>query len=354
MTNKLFMSLVILFGSLSAWAWGGRGHATICESAVYLVQNKTLKEYLLNKPQMMGHLCNIPDTYWKTLPADIRKHGDAAHYVDPEITGLAVKDIPVSFTVLVDKYTGTDNKEDKNKKILSVPTEFGTNWWRADQFYRWSIEEGHKLKTLSSPQNSKEEQDEELPYNKAFYNMIVYMGLMGHFVGDNSQPFHTTADYDGYNAGHGGIHAYYEDASVAYFGPDLHDRVVKKAKAMKKTPFLKSGITVIEKMKALAEISNSEVKDVLKLDPIILKSTLNIEKGMSIRTAAKRQSGEIGNKKFDKLIVEQMARSALLLAQLWDDIYTKTGAPEIKSYKSYKYPFTPEFVMPDYYQIKTK
>lgn len=347
---KSIISIILSFVSLQAWAWGGRGHASICEAAVFLVQSENLKEYLLNKPHMMGHLCNVPDIYWKSLSGEQTQHGNPTHYINPEAIGLAAKDVPLDMKLLITKYTGQENMTRTGSKLSSVPMDMGSNWWRADQFFRRAVESAKEIKKSAAPTNYKEEQDDNLAYNKNFYNMIVSMGLMGHYVGDNGQPFHVTSDHDGYAAGHGGIHSYYEDTSVAYFGPDLQSQIVSSAKKLKKTPFLKG--TTLEKMRALGEISISEVKDVLKVDPVTKPSTLKIERGMSLKTAAERKPGKVGHEKFKKLIVTQMARSALLLANMWDDIYKQAGQPEIKAYKSYRYPLTPDFVYPDYYEIK--
>lgn len=351
-----FISLgFLIMGCHTALAWGGRGHAAICESAVYLVQNQNLKEYLQNKPHMMAHLCNIPDITWRNLDSSLTSHGNPAHYINPELIGLPAKEVPTDMSALIKKYTGTGNRINENLKISSVPQDMGSNWWRADQFYRLATIAAADLKKQTAPQNPKEEQDDNLPYNKSYYDMIVAMGLMGHFVGDNSQPFHVTSDHDGYAAGHGGIHAYYEDSVVAYFGPNLQSLIVASAQKMRTTaPFLmRKNTDTIQKMRALAEISISEIKSILKIDPVTTPSVLKIEKGMSLKTPAVRSSPIVGFKKFEKLITTQMARSALLLATLWDDIYTTAGNPEAKAYKSYKYPIMPDFVMPDYYDTKT-
>ncbi len=351
--------IIILFVPQKGLAWGGRGHDSICQAAIHLVKNQNLKDYLSNKPQIMGHLCNVPDTYWRSLPRDLTQHGDPTHYINPEALGLTVKDIPTDLKKLIYKYTGTQtDKEIKKetetalpqKKIVSVPLDMGTNWWRADQFYRSAIESGKKLKDSPAPTNKSEQQNEKLPYNKAAFEMLIAMGVMGHFVGDNSQPLHISSDYDGYAANSGGIHAYYEDACVAEFGPNLQALIVKKAQQLKSLKFI-TATTTVEKMKALGELSLSEAKDIFKLDPIISPSTLKLEKGMSLRTEAKRQPPSVGQKRFEKLIVVQMARSSLLLAKLWDEIYEKSGSPELKAYKSYAYPFKPDFVMPDYYDV---
>lgn len=354
--------LLITIGlNLQAKAWGGRAHDAICEAAVFLVESPNLKEYLLNKPHMMGHLCNIPDIYWRSLSSDLTMHGNPTHYIEPEMVGLQPKDMPTDFSALMTRYTSNTATStvasSDTSKISSLPLEMGTNWWRADQFFRIALDAGKDLKKQTPPANSKEEQNDDLAYNKSFYNMIVALGLMGHYVGDNSQPFHVSSDYDGYAAGHGGIHAYYEDSSVAYFGPDLTARIVKSAKSMSaakgNAPFLK-GKNTVEKMRALGQISASEVKAILKVDPVTKPSSLKLERGMSIKVKAERRPATVGFQKFEKLMVTQMGRAAKLLAHLWDQAFIEAGSPEVKAYKSYRYPLTPDFVMPDYYEIKTK
>jgi hypothetical protein len=345
------MSIYILFSAQKTLAWGGRGHAAICEAAVFLVKNQQLKDYLRNKPHMMGHLCNIPDTYWRSLSAESRKLGDSTHFINAENLGLKIKDIPNDYRQIVQTYTGQESKVKENKKILSVPEELGSNWWRADQFYRRAIADGQALKDLPAPQNFKEEQNEDFPYNKNFYEMVINLGLMGHFIGDASQPFHSTSDYDGYAANHGGIHAYYEDSAVAFFDADLVPRIVKKAQSFK-TPNWTKQKSVIENMKIFSELATEDLKEILKVDPVIKPSLLKIEKGMSIKTAAERKPAAIGFKNFEKLILNEMARSSYLLAYLWDEAYKSAGEPQVKAYKSYRYPLTVDFVAPDYYDIK--
>lgn len=345
------LTLLVLFISFQysaqALAWGGRGHSAICEAAVHLVKSPELKDYLLSKPHVMGHLCNIPDIYWKSLPSESRKLGDPGHYINAEKLGLKITEVPLDYKKIIETYTGKPNQQNQSQTLFSVPDEVGSSWWRADQFYRLALEAGKTIKDHPAPKDFKEEQNDQLPYNKAFYQMVVNMGLMGHFVGDNSQPFHNTSDHDGYAANQGGIHAYYEEAVVAYFGPDLTSKIVKKAKAWKTQAFTQKK-SVIENMRVLSDVSVNEIKEVLKLDPIIKPSLIKIERGMSLKTPATRRPASEALKKMDNVIVKQMARSSYLLAFFWDEIYKASGSPSIKAYKSYQYPFTPEFVKPDY------
>ena len=334
--------------SSSVFAWGGRGHDSICRSAVFLVKEKGLKEYMQNKPQLLGHLCNIPDFYWKSLSPDISKMGNPTHYVNTEIIGLKPADVPTDFKKLMTEYTGKPNIfKGEGSKIYSIPSEFGSSWWRADQFFRRVVARKADFTAAQPPANRKEEQDDNLPYNKLAYDTIVDMGLMGHFVGDNSQPLHVSADHDGWAVGHGGIHSYFEDDIVAQFDGDLEARVLKEARGMKDPSFIKPP-TVIEKMQALSGISMGELKKIIALDPVLKASVEKKEKGMEIRTPAERKPASEGYKRMNKMIVTELARSAVLLANLWDEAYVKAGSPKLAAFKSYKYPFTVDFIPPDY------
>lgn len=341
------MLWIISLYSLPVHSWGGRGHASICEAAVHLVKSPQLKSYLLFKPHMMGHLCNMPDIYWKSLSSETRKLGDPTHYINSEKIGLKISEIPLDYKQIMTTYTGKPNKQNESQTLFSIPSEVGSNWWRADQFYRRAIEAAKDLKNHPEPKGYNEEQNDELPYNQSIYNMMVNLGLMGHFIGDNSQPFHNTSDYDGYNNLHGGIHAYYEEAVVAQFGPDLIAQIVKTAQSLKNPKFIEPK-TVVEKMRALSELSLADLKAVYKADPIIKPSILKVEKGMSLKTPAVRKPADEGYKKMHKLILTELARSSYLLAHLWDEAYKAVGEPSLKAYKSYRYPYTTEFVKPDY------
>lgn len=361
---KLIFSFVLICSLASVGhAWGGRGHHAICHSAVFLLKEEGLRDYLQSRPQMMGHLCNIPDIHWKSLGPDVGKLGNPSHFMDVEVTGLAMKDIPADYQKIVSKFTGEPNQFKKGAKIFSVPTEFGSLWWRADQFFRRAIGLEKEWKKATTPTNSKEEQDEALPYNKAAFEFMVNLGLMGHFVGDAGQPFHGTTDYDGYAVGHGGIHSYFEDQGVSVLGADLEVRVIdagkklqeaaaSKEKELKKTFQFLTAKNTIEKMRALSELSFDEIKTILAVDPIKKPSEDKKEKGMSLRTPAEREDIKTVAAKLDPIIVQEMARSAALLANLWDEAYVKVGKPKLTAYKSYRYPFTPEFVAPDYFEEK--
>lgn len=346
-------ALLALAASSRAQAWGGRGHAAICETAVFLLEEPGLKAALRNKPQMMAHLCNLPDTYWRSLGPEINKLGNPTHFIDVEILGLEAARVPTDFKAIVDGYTGKPDRFAKRGVLVDVPGQLGSLWWRADQFYRRFLSFNRALQAAEAPRTPQEAADASSPYNQAAYEMIVSLGLMGHFVGDASQPLHSTADYDGAAAGHGGLHAYYEDEVVAQFDGDLHGRILGAARAMTKAPFLRQR-TVIEKMRALSAASVDELGAIYELDPLAKAAGSKSEGGAQAKPGPRRESAALGYQRLRSLVVIELSRAALLLARLWDEAYVEAGRPKLASSKTYRYPLTVEFVPPDYLPSSTQ
>lgn len=349
----IFSALVAMTIGSQALAWGGRGHASLCEAAVFLVKEEGLANYLRHKPHMMAHLCNVPDFQWRSLPSEFTRLGNPTHYINAEVIGLKLKDVPSDYRKIITTFTGKPNQAKESVNIFSVPDELGSLWWRADQFYRRAFESAKTVGTAEAPKNPKEEQDDKYTYNRAVFDMVVSMGLMGHYIGDASQPLHNTTDHDGYAANHGGLHVYYEDLVVGEFDGDLGALILKKARSLKKTPFL-NGSNLIDNIRMLSEVSAEDLRQMIKLDPVTKQSSLKIEKGVSFKVAAERASPKAGWNKFNKMIVEEMARGALLLAKSWDEIYVQAGRPKLGNYKSFRFPFTVEFVPPDYIDVNSE
>ncbi len=353
-TKYYFLVLSFLIFSSHAWGWGGRGHDAICDTAAQLVKNKELKAFLTFRPQLMGHLCNVPDIYWKSLGDKVTEVEGPSHWINTEVLGLKVPEVPLDYQKLMNDYTGKQNLFWQDETITSVPKKLGSLWWRADQFLRLANAMKPEFTNVQLPKDLKEARDESRPYSKAVYQLMVYMGLLGHYVGDASMPYHSSADHDGWKAGHGGIHFYYEDLVVGQFGSDLNLRVFKAAEKMRKNPkalkFLQGN--ALEKMRNFSEISIAETEKINKLDPVIKKSDMKNYQENKPNTPAIRKDAEVGYKAFNEMIITDMARSSLLLATFWDEIYEAIGKPILTEYRSYKYPFTPDYIQPDYTKLE--
>lgn len=339
--RALFSAITIGFLSFpwQAAAWGERGHHTVCDVATRLVSEPGLREFLKMRGHVMGHTCNVPDIHWKSLPSSVSGIGGPTHYIEPDMIGLAIKDTPSIFSEFIQKLTVSGEPTQLVNKV-------GTLWWRAEEFFNLAHESAEKISSQALPLNGAEEQLDTLPYNEAIYEMMKNMGLMGHFIGDASMPYHNWADYDGYAVGRGGIHAYYESTCPGEFGSDLIQSVNEVAVGITNAS---NNLSAPELVKKLSKISVEEVAAVEKLDVVLEPSTQTVnEHGMTVKKTAVRPAPAQQCPTFRPLITLQMARSSKLLAQLWDKMYVKAGRPNLSAYKSYRYPLTPDFVKPKY------
>lgn len=348
---KFPLALVVFLAPFFALGWGGRGHHAICSAAVHLVQERELRNFLMARPHTMGHLCNVPDIFWKSLPAEVSKEGNASHYINPEVIGSTMAGMETNLEELTRLHEGQPNKARAGRTIRSLADDMGTLPWRAGQFLARAVRQGSSAKASEPPTGRQGEQDDQLPYNASVYGMMVDMGLLGHFIGDASQPFHGTADFDGYEAGHGGIHGYFEEAIVVFAPPDLESLIHREGRKITKASWM-SKESVVRRVMLFVDESRKDIPKVLKADPVTKKSTLKDEKGMQLRTEAVREPAEIGWKKLETLAIRHMARSARMLASLWDEAYVQAGRPPLSPYKSFRYPFTPDYVPLDYVKAK--
>ncbi|MEY4616268.1 MAG: hypothetical protein RJB66_1228 [Pseudomonadota bacterium] len=327
----------VFFNVQPAQSWGGRGHSLICESAIHLVKNNTLKQYLINKTNAITYLCNLPDTYWRSVPG--AESGGATHFFEIDLVGLTIQSVSVnkSFGQLTQDFKGKQNLITK-RPILSVSRELGSSWWRANQFFNKAVLAGKKAKLKKTL--DRDDQD--------IFEFWVMMGLLGHFVADNAQPFHNTKNYDGWENGHGGIHGYYESDLVNALPSSVIVDVIKSYPSIEKELDLKNSKTILVNMRNLSVLSYADLSIIMKNDPLLEPSTSRKEKGMELKTPAKRKSPDAVIQIFQPMLVTHLARAAALLAHTWDQIFEAAGSPPVELDHSFKFPHQFPFVEPDY------
>jgi hypothetical protein len=326
---KRLILCLILVSSHYAFAWGERGHHVLCEAATRLVKNPDLAQFLQGRGHQAGHVCNIPDFHWRNLPSQT-KVGENSHFLDPENLGYTVATLPTNFS---------DIATAKGLTKVQVAIDLGSLWWRADQFFRRAktAAEAARLAPLPAPADA---QNHEHPYNKAVYQFFTDLYLMGHFAGDASMPYHNTADYDGWKKGRGGIHSFYESACVSALGLNLTAEVHQAAEALRQQAV--PWTNAIDRIRA---VSLHSVQDMAVLDSLDVILAPSVE---SNKTYAKRPPVAEAAARFEPLITEELARSALLLSEMWDAAYEAGGKPNLKAYRSYQYPMSPDYVPVDY------
>lgn len=352
----LIVTMTLALAPSSAHAWGERGHHLICQVATSLVKEKALREYLVGKGHLMGHVCNIPDIAWgargKRTPET-----DSAHFLNPErFKEIAFADMPTDLAQLARLTHQTPQQ---------LATTLGTGWWRVDQFFRRAVKDAKRAGAAGRPTQPKVQKDQAHPYNSAIFDMVVNLGLMGHFVGDLAQPYHNTLDYDGAEAGHGGIHVFYESLLVDALGLDLDDEIARVAATL--PPEERGGgctatstaekPDVLCQAKSISLVARKELTTIQELDRLIPpgetdtqdRSELeSLPRGGKTHSKPKRRPAAEAAQDFKPLITRQLARAAATLAALWDEAYVAAGRPDLPDYFSSRYPISPEVVPLDY------
>ena len=224
------------FGA-TAFAWGETGHNLIGRVAARIVGDdltlvhpgadplpaKAFSTAISSRYMQMGHLANIPDIHWRNLDngdgEDGSLLGDAAHFFDSDMFVDAHGDYQVSL----------DYEDAKHQFQTLVPNgkfyQNGTLPWRAQQLfnlYVWNLKQYPRAAcgTLTALANH--------PTRTA----LAFAGIMTHFSGDVSQPYHMTTDYNGVATNQKGIHSYFESDIVDALEFDLDAQVYARAKEL--------------------------------------------------------------------------------------------------------------------------
>jgi hypothetical protein len=152
------------------------------------------------------------------------------------------------------------------------------------------------------------------------YLGLFDLGVMAHYSGDASMPYHATADWNGFSQGEGGIHFYLESACVDAFEPALAVEVLAQARknrrrwlaawgVAKNSPSQVVGVVLKESLAAVGPISKLDQRHaVLQLAPPGSKEN------------ARRKPPAEGCQTMRPLLVERLAKGAVLTAFLWETV----------------------------------
>jgi S1/P1 Nuclease len=171
-----------LIGSTQAFAWGQKGHSTVNRVAISMVANPQAKRFLDANSTQIIEFAKVPDIKWKNGPD-------------------AEKEKPMHWFQM-DGYNGNRFGEELADFLLGkaqteLTTQFisknGLAMWRVSDFYIQLVE---ALRAGN------------------FKRAIQVAGVMGHYVGDMTQPMHASSDYDGQSINNPGVHKYYETTLV--------------------------------------------------------------------------------------------------------------------------------------------
>jgi hypothetical protein len=269
-----FLLLATLLAPVRAWAWDAKTHRLITRLAIEALPRSALRDAMLANERAVEQHTEDPDTVLR------RRFGlaeERRHYINLEYFGRD------PFAALSPDYT-------------VMRSRFSSRTLRKAGSLPWTIAQ-------VSDDLARAWQ------NGSCADVMRQSGYLAHYVGDASQPLHTTKHFDGYR-GDEGVHSRFEgvaDHGVAEIGklaaPGVHIEA------------LDSPWTA-----AIAEIRDSyaHVNDVIGAD-----------------RAARRVASQ--GAEYDRamlaseepLIARQVARSASVLASIWLLEWKRAGSPAV-------------------------
>lgn len=413
----LIFNLLSTLTLRSAFGWGETGHHLIGRTAARILEfNPRIQEKLKNgssaektaakdflalyerKNIQQGHISNIPDIHYRNLDGGLFEDGqilgDTTHYLDPEVV-LPISKPEEFFKVKLPlSYEEAKNFALKANPSLDFFHQLGTAPWRSQQFYDlYTYTLAHYPKTCTG-----------LPYEThPTLQALTYAGLISHFIGDASNPYHATVDYDGIATNQKGIHSYFESDLVDYLeGENLAGEVSTLARTLTVesgtdtvTDFLNRsrfyfpsqdktsevtallftllgdsyqwlnavrsrdqqyGIATLEEALEFPHCKNTVMVKKMKTELEHLtspkeKNALLAKKVMGDKNAGacRRLAGYPVEGKatavwFRDLIVKRLAVSSALLSELWAKGFLENGLPKLCG--TYQYALKPSFVSP--------
>lgn len=345
------MNFLLILSAL-CFGWGERGHHVIARAAAVSVLEgaklpageealyKSFRDFFRQKSIQLGNLSNIPDNSWRSMDALTGKLNAPTHYADTDMWTVNFDEIPLDYPAALKKFHGKPSLIDGKPVDLF---DAGTLYWRAQEL--WELTKAGFLKAKALEPGSKD-------FKAAVREALVNAGLLAHFIGDASMPYHHATDYDGYNAGNGGLHEYFETEAL-YHAPADFELAVHNGVAAQ---YVKFGVD--EKMKKggaraaayvtreMGRQSYGKILEMQKLDDAFILERSAVTDGK--RRAAKRKPAEDAWAAFRPMITDQTALSAAVLAALWRKAWEEGGKPDLSQAFFWDYTHKPDFVPPAY------
>jgi len=292
LTNPLLITVGVLSLVGTAGAWGPLGHRIVAETAAILVDDDmptTWGPILARHRFQLAVYAFVPDSRFRHIDGHGGKLEAPTHYLD------------------LDAPKGTVSG--------SVDRRVGQFHDRArDQF------SGVRAPGGGYVQGATAKGDE-----RRIYLGLLELGVMAHYSGDAAVPYHATTDSNGFARGQGGIHFYFESACVDALEPGLATDVLAAARAGR-TDWIRSwrstGSTPKELVRAVLKESLSAVEEVSAIDR--KHAVARLQPGGSTRNAERKPAAE-GCVPMRPILVERLAKGAVLTALLWETALPREG-----------------------------
>jgi hypothetical protein len=290
--KKPLVAILLFLASPSAFAWGPLGHRVVAETAALLVADDlptTWGPLLARHRFELGVYAFLPDASFRHSDGAAGKIEGPTHYLNLDAPGGQAA------------HDGTVDR-------------------RVAQFLELAQEQ---LKNVRAPKGEYLRGATAQGDARRVFLGLYDLGVMAHYSGDASMPYHATTDFNGYAQGEGGIHFYFEGDCVDALEPGLASEVLAAARK-NKTRWLRDWKAAprrpAELVKAVLRDSLSSVAAVSELDR--RHAVTKLQSPGSKQNAQRKPAAE-GCQAMRSLLVDRLARGAVLTAALWESALPK-------------------------------
>ncbi len=206
MTSFRFLPLSLLAATLGTsatlQAWDPEGHRIVNQIALAgLPAEFPAFVRIPAYQERIAFLSGEPDRWRNTADLPLKQANGLDHYLDLEqlpLAGIDPLKVPsLRYEFALQFATGRAAHLDKFPKIDPEKNADHSREWPG--FLPWAITENYgKLKSAFSYLKAYEELGTAEEVANAKADIIYYMGLLGHYVGDGSQPLHLTEHNNGW------------------------------------------------------------------------------------------------------------------------------------------------------------
>lgn len=197
------LTAATLAGTVAAAAWDYAGHRVVNQLALASLPSDFPR--FVKDPataERIAFLSGEPDRWRNAQDLSFNHVNKPDHYIDIEelkVYGLHPEDLPI-FRYDFEGQLAIAHKENPSKFPAADPAFNKDHTRQLVGLLPWTIAENYaKLKSSCSYLKAFQENNgtpEEIA--NAQENIVYVMGVMGHYVGDASQPLHTTIYFNGW------------------------------------------------------------------------------------------------------------------------------------------------------------
>ena len=184
----LLVLISVLFGQLQVFGWGNEGHHYIMQVAAKRIPHE-MPKFLRAAGERLTYLGPEPDRWREKVEPTLKNTQEADHFLNMERLE-EMGELPVRPYEFIQKlYEKRVTIADPKEQAEYQPENIGMQPYAAIAMYE-------RLKVaFREYRNLKKEHKSTKP---AELEALFCAGILGHYVGDASQPLHTTIYYNGW------------------------------------------------------------------------------------------------------------------------------------------------------------